>query len=80
MVSKFQHSNEIQYQGLEFIVQRKVIPEIKQDVNIFGPVFVRLRKFLIGKIMQNYEKNPLRLDGANVIVQIDETKLKHNVK
>ena len=72
MVSKFQHSNEIQYQGLEFIVQRKVIPEIKQDVNIFGPVFVRLRKFLIGKIMQNYEKNPLRLDGANVIVQIDE--------
>jgi len=58
----------------------RLFTEIKQDVNITGPVFVRLQKFLIGKIIQNYEKNPLRLDGANVIIQIDETKLNHNVK
>ena len=58
----------------------RIFTEIKQDVNIFAPVFIRIRKFLISEIIRHYEFNPIRLGGNNIIVQIDETKLSHNVK
>ena len=54
--------------------------EISKSVQISAPVYVRLRKYLIEKINYYYTHNPVRLGGPNVIVQVDETKLNHNVK
>jgi len=43
-------------------------------------VYVRLRKFLIMKITIYFARNPIKLGGPNIVVQVDEIKLNHNVK
>ena len=48
--------------------------EIKKFVKFSAPVNIRLRKYLIERIKFYYDSNP------NILVQIDETKLNHNVK
>jgi len=78
MISKFQDSNEIHYQGREFMGQRKVIHRNKTKYEYIWACFRKITKILNWKNYQHYEKNPLRLGGANV--QIDETKLNHDVK
>jgi len=54
--------------------------DISKSVKISAPVYIRLRKFLISKISDYYILNLIKLGGPNVIVQVDETKLNHNVK
>ena len=54
--------------------------EINKFVQISAPVYIRLRKYLIGKINQYYAHHPIRLGGPHVTVQIDDTKLNHNVR
>ena len=54
--------------------------DISKSVKISAPVYIRLRKYLISKISDYYILNPIKLGGPNVIVQVDETKLNHNVK
>ena len=45
-----------------------------------APVFVRLRKVLIKKIQMYCARNPIKPGGPNIILQVDEMKLNHNVK
>ena len=54
--------------------------EIRKSVQISAPVYIRLRKYFIVKINDYYLRNPVKLGGPHCIVQIDETKLNHNVK
>lgn len=54
--------------------------QISKAVKISAPVYIRLRQKLIAKIKQYYSLNPIRLGGPQIIVQVDETKLNHNVK
>jgi len=54
--------------------------EIKKKCIMHAPVFVRLRKFLIKKIQMYWARNPIKLGSPNIIVQVCEMKLNHNVK
>jgi len=54
--------------------------EINKLIKISASVYIRLRKYLIGKINQYYAHHPIRLGGPHVTVQIDDTKLNHNVR
>jgi len=54
--------------------------DISKAVQISAPVYIRLRNYLLSKISDYYIENPVRLGGPRVIVQVDETKLNHNVK
>ena len=45
-----------------------------------APVYVRLKKFLIMKIKIYFARNPIKLGGPNIVVQVNEMKLNHNVK
>jgi len=58
----------------------RLYTEIKQECRISAPVFIRLRKLLINKIQTFWSRNPIKLGGPNIIVQVDEMKLNHNVK
>jgi len=39
-----------------------------------------LRRLIIGKIFDHFNKVPIRLGGPGVIVQVDETKINFNAK
>ena len=40
----------------------------------------KLRRLIIGKISDHFNKFPIRLGGPSVIVQVDETKINFNAK
>jgi len=54
--------------------------KIKQEYKIYAPVYIRFRRFLIKKIQIYWARNPIKLGGPNIIVQVDEMKFNHNVK
>lgn len=53
---------------------------ISDHVGVSVKSICKIKKKLTSKINIYYENNPIRLGGINKCVQIDETKLNHNVK
>ena len=51
-----QVKNKLKVKAINLWAKERTFVEIKQDVKISAPVFIRVRKFLIEKIIEYYEK------------------------
>jgi hypothetical protein len=54
--------------------------DIAEFVGISRRTIGKIKQKLIAKVIDFFDVNPIRLGGAVKTVQIDETKLNHNVK